>query len=192
MKSTKKTSKKTTAIPKRELGVVAIRQKKVLDNLAKNVGENRKNTMQAAMIAAGYSESYAKSGHIKKKETWNQLMERYLPDTLLASTHNELMGFKKLDYMLFSADIEDPDIYELMASTNCTVKKIIHTKSGTHCYYWQPDGRIRKDATELGYKVKGKMAPEKFEVEQTGLQTLTDGELTALIVKQKARFKKSD
>jgi hypothetical protein len=36
------------------------------------------------------------------------------------------------------------------------------------------------------------MAPEKFEVERTGLQTLSDEELMALINRQKARFNKTD
>jgi len=177
---------------KRKLGVVALKHKAVLDNMVKKVRKGRKATKTQAMIDAGYSKSYAESGHIKTKKSWNQLMEEYLPDSLLAKTHNELLDFKKLDYMLFNADVKDDDIYELMEKVNCIPKKIIHGIQGTHVYFWQPDGRIRKDATDMAYKVKGKMAPEKFEVERTGLQTLSDEELMALINRQKARFNKTD
>ena len=177
---------------KRKLGVVALKHKVVVDTLIKNVGKSGKNTMQKALVKKGYTNNYAKSGNIKKTKSWNQLMEEYLPDSLLAKTHSELLDFKKLDYMLFNADVKDDDIYELMEKVNCIPKKIIHGIQGTHVYFWQPDGRIRKDATDMAYKVKGKMAPEKFEVERTGLQTLSDEELMALINRQKARFNKTD
>jgi hypothetical protein len=177
---------------KKPLGIVALKHKVVLDKLTKNVGKCRKNTIQKAMTDSGFSESYAKSGHIKKGKTWNQLMEIHLSDDKLAKTHEELLNFKKLDYMLFNHDIKDKDIYELMESVNCIPKKIIHGVAGVHVWFWLPDGRIRKDATELAYKVKGKMAPEKFEIEQTGLQAMTDAELANHIKTIKSRFNKTD
>lgn len=178
--------------PKRTKGVVQIRHKLILDNLKKQVGNGRKVTMTKAMMDAGYSKEYAESGHIKKKKSWNQLLEEHLPDDLLSETHASLMMSKKLDYMLFTAEIEDEDIYILMESVNCTIKKIVHGVQGTHVWYWNPDGKLRKDAIELAYKVKGKMSPEKFEVEQTGLHALSDAELAELIKKQKNKFLKKD
>jgi hypothetical protein len=177
---------------KKTLGIVAIKQKVVLDKLTKNIGKNRKNTMEKAMVDAGYKPSYAKSGHIKSGKTWNQLMEIHLSDDKLAQTHEELLNFKKLDYMLFNHDIKDKDIYELMESVNCIPKKIIHGIAGVHVWFWLPDGRIRKDATELAYKVRGKMAPEKFEVEQTGIRAMTDAELANHIRTLKSKFTKTD
>ena len=177
---------------KKKLGVVALKHKMVLDKIKKKVGKGRKVTMTETLVEAGYSESYARSGNIKKKKSWQQLMDIYLPEDLLAKTHNELLGFKKIDYMLFNSEISDEDIFEVLNSVGCTIKKIVHGIQGTHVYYWQPDGRIRKDATDLAYKVRGKMAPEKIEIEQTGLRAMTDQELADHIKKLKSRFNKTD
>lgn len=178
--------------PKKSKGIVQIKHKIVLDNLRKKAGKGRKPTMMEAMIESGYSEAYARSGTIKKKKSWNQLIEQYLPDELLSESHNNLLVSKRLDYMLFTSEIEDEDIYVLLQSVNCTVKKIVHGVQGTHVWFWNPDGKLRKDAIELAYKIKGKMSPEKFEVEQTGLHALSDAELAELIKKQKNKFLKKD
>lgn len=177
---------------KRKLGVVALKHKLVIDNMKKKVRKGAKVTKKQAMIDAGYSESYASSGNLRKKKTWQQLMDIYLPEDLLATRHNELLNFKKLDYMLFNPEIKDEDIYALLEAVGAVPKKIIHGIQGTHVYFWQPDGKIRKDATELAYKIRGKMAPEKLEIEQTGLRSMTDQELADHIKKLKSRFNKTD
>lgn len=173
-------------------GVVALKHKAVLDNLTKKVGKDGKRaTMVQAMIDAGYSRSYAESSNIKTKKSWAQLMEEYLPDTLLADTHHELMKASKLDYMLFSSEISDEDIYTLLQSKGIVPKKIIHGVAGTHVWFFLPDNKIRKDAIELGYKVKGKMAAEKIEV-TNGLHTVSDEELAAIIKKESNKLAKKD
>jgi len=178
---------------KRGSGIVALKHKMVLDNMTGNLRKSKKPNLYQAMIDAGYSESYAKScTQITETKDWIKLTEKYLPDNLLATTHNDLMIAKKLEYTLFDADVAIEEINEIILKMGCQVAKAIKGKYGTHCYYYAPDNRIRKDATDMAYKVKGKMAPEKFEVEQTGLQNLSDEELAALIKKQKARFTKQD
>jgi len=67
--------------------MASIRHKAVLDHLSGNVGNDK--TVEEAMIKQGYSESYAKSGHIKDTKTWEQLMEDYIPDSELAKVHQE-------------------------------------------------------------------------------------------------------
>ena len=97
--------------PKKKVSVVAIKHKAVLDNLTrKNKGKTGKKSMTQAMIDAGYSKNYADSGDIKKTKSWDRLMDEYLPDSLIAETHHGLMVAKKLDYMLFVAEIKDEDI----------------------------------------------------------------------------------
>lgn len=178
--------------PKKQMGIVALKHKMVLDNLMKKAGKGKRLSLRQAAKDAGYSESYANSAKMTKKKSWNELMEQYLPDSLVAETHNDLLKAKKLEYMLFNHDVTDEIIYEIMAEIGCTATKIIHGVQGIHCYFFAPDNTNRKGAAELAYKVKGKMAPEKFEIEQTGIRAMSDEELAETIKKQKARFMKKD
>jgi hypothetical protein len=59
-------------------------------------------------------------------------------------------------------------------------------------FFSAPNDMIRHKASELGYKVKGKMAPEKFEIENTNLQNMTTEELETLMAQKKAFFNKTD
>ena len=178
--------------PKKHKGIVALKhsrlQKKALE---KNVGKNRKSLYQT-MIDEGYSESYARSGNVKKSKSWQALTEDRLHEDKITNIHAKLMVAKKIDYMLFTAEIEDPDIYELIESVECTVKKIVHGVQGTHVWFWSPDNLARDKALDKAYKVLGKYAPDKIELEATGLASLSDAELAARIKQAKDRFRKQD
>lgn len=171
--------------------LVALRHKRVLDRVLK-VGQGRKTKLYDAMIAEGYSEEYARSGGIKFKKSWDQLMTERLGDDKLSNIHQQLMTAKKLDYMLFAHDIPDEAIYELLESVGCIPKKIIHGAMGTHAYYFAPDNKTRKDALELAHKIRGKMSPETIKIEQTGLRNMSDADLAEVIRKQVSRFTKKD
>jgi hypothetical protein len=189
---TKKTQKKEGEKPKKKkLGIVALKHKVVLDKLQEKVRKGEKPVLRTAMVEAGYSQRYANTGEITKKKSWAQLMEQYLPDDLLSQTHSELLVAKKLDYMLFGKEVPDVDIYELMSSVNCVPKKLIHGIQGTHVYFWSPDNKSRKDATELAYKIKGKMVAEKVEI-TGGLHSVSDEELAAIIAKESRKLAKKD
>lgn len=74
----------------KKLSMVALKHKAVADRLSENIEKNgNRITVTQAAIDAGYSESYAKSGHLKDTETWEQLMEKYIPDSKLAKVHAE-------------------------------------------------------------------------------------------------------
>lgn len=176
----------------RATGIVAIKHKKVYETLTKNLGKSSKKiSIEEAMIAQGYSPSYARAAQLKNTKTWQKLMDEYLPDELLSTTHHELIIARKLDYMLFTAEIDDASIYELLASVGCTPKKIIHGMQGVHVWFFVADNKIRKDATELAYKIKAKMSPELIEI-KTPLQKMSDAELAAVIAKQTKRLTKKD
>lgn len=176
----------------KKAGVVAIKHKKVLDTLVKeNLGKSRKSEYQA-LIDEGYSHSYARSGQIKKTKAWETLTAERFHDDKLSNIHAQLIVAKKIDYMLFTHEIPDQDIYELLESVGCTPKKIVHGVAGTHVWFWAPDNKSRKDAIELAYKVRGKLAPETIKLERTGLQGMTDQELADLIKAQKKFFLKKD
>jgi len=57
--------------------------------------------------------------------------------------------------------LTDDDIKDLLASVNCTVRKIVHGQTGRHVYFWSMDARARKDALDMAYKLRGSYAPEK-------------------------------
>jgi len=173
-------------------GIVAIKHKAVLDNLVKNAGKGGKSTMTKAMIDAGYSKSYAEKGKIQKTKSWGEIMEEYLPDDEIADTHQKLLKAKQIRQLNFNYKLKDFEIQEILESEGY---KFIGTKrfmTTATVFFSAPDGMVIRGALDLAYRIKGKNAPEKFEVENTGLQSLSDAELMALINKQKARFNKTD
>lgn len=190
-KSPKAKEKKKDNLKKAK-GMVAIRHQKVFDNALNPKDGKERKTVYQAMIDEGYSEEYARGGHLKNKISWQKLIAQRLHDDKLSNIHNQLLMAKKIDYMKFHPDITDDQIYQMMESVGSIIKLIVHGIQETHVYFWCADNRIRKDAVELAYKVAGKMAPEKFEVEQKGIQAMSDQDLADLIKKQKARFKKVD
>jgi hypothetical protein len=71
---------------------MALRQKRVI----KEVLENG-SSMHKAMLKAGYSEAYAKQpGKLAESKTWEELLERDLPDDLLTETAKK--GLKSVSY----------------------------------------------------------------------------------------------
>ena len=181
---------------KKKSNVVALKYKRVLDNVGKirkdKNGKTVKTSLYQALLDEGYSESYARAGgHLPKKKTWEQLLEERLGDDKLSNIHSQLMIAKRLDYMLFTAEITDQDIYDLLESVNCTPKKIVHGIAGVHVWFWSPDNKTRKDALELAHKIRGKMSPEVIEF-KTDLEKMSDEELAEVIRKQTAKLRKKD
>lgn len=184
MSSSQKQPKKQ---PKFTRPTVAIKHKKVLDNLVENGG----NLSKAIRDTGLYSEVIARDPQkITESITWGELMEFHISDSELASKHKELLHATRLDHMTFptgcktEADKEeiyavrrlkaesegkvyveteimtDDDIRELLSSVNCTVRRIVHGDTARHVYFWSADNKSRKDAVEMGYKLKGRFAPE--------------------------------
>ena len=144
------------------------------------------------MIDAGYSESYAHSANINKKKSWNQLLDEVLPDSLLVEKNRELLMAKELAYFIFPKSMDDEEIEEKMTEAGVKMVVIQQSDKGKMAFYARKNTRAIKDGIDLAYRAKGKNAPEKFEVEQTGLRSLSDAELAEIIKKQTDRFKKRD
>ena len=62
---------------------------------------------------------------------------------------------------LAQTSLSDEEITEMLAEVNCTVRRIVHGETARHVYFWAPDNKARKEAIDMGYKVKGTYAPEK-------------------------------
>lgn len=176
---------------KRKSSIVALKHVRVLKNIDKNLGKTGKPNVQKAMIDAGYKPSYAKNGDIVKTKSWDALMEQHLPDDLLQEVHSKLVISQKLDYMLFTAEIADGDIYELIESVGCVPKKIVHGQQGTHVWFFAPDNTSRLKAVELAYKIKAKLSPTEINL-KSGLAAMSDEELAAEIEKEERRLTKTD
>ena len=55
-----------------------------------------------AMRDAGIPAATAKNPHkIMKSKTWNQIMEEFIPDDVLANAHKRLLNSHRLDHMTF-------------------------------------------------------------------------------------------
>ena len=164
-----KQGENTEKKPKKRVGgAVALKHKIVLNNLIKNTGKGGKNSIVKAATDAGYSKSYAESGDLVKSETWIKLVDSVIPDSLILAKHRALL-----------------EKHEKIYKTDRKGKIIVQDTG-------EIDVQAVKAGIDFAYKVKGRNAPEKFEVEQTGLQSLSDEDLAALIKKQKARFTKQD
>jgi hypothetical protein len=68
--------------------MATIRQKK----LAKEIVENRGQSTSVSMKKVGYSKAYSKNPQqLTATKSWQELMNQYLPDDLLARKHEALL-----------------------------------------------------------------------------------------------------
>ena len=135
-----------------------IKQKKA----AKIITENNGN-LYRGMIEAGYTHNTAKKpSNLTDSKGWNELMEHYLSDSLLAEKHRELLEATGIGHMVFPLNITDEEISKFLSEANCVVKRFQHSDTQTHVWYFAIDNLARKNALDLAYKLKGKYAdPDK-------------------------------
>lgn len=150
--------------------------------LFQTISENIRNgmSMEEAMLANGYSPSYAKSStHLKETNSWQTILKTVISDDKLSQVHDGLLKATRLDHMTFPPynegdnkkkkrkrgdELTDEMIIELLAGVNCQVKKIVHGEMARHIYFWSADNRARKDGLDMGYKLKGKYEPEQHNI----------------------------
>lgn len=116
------------------------------------------------MREAGYSVSYSRSPHQRKKtKNFRELLEQVFPDHEVLLSHSALKDSRRLDHMVFPTNLDDKDIAELLQGVNCFLRKVVHGEQAKHAYFWAPDNKARKEALDMLYKLKGLYAPEKIE-----------------------------
>lgn len=141
-----------------------MRQRKAIKIALENGGNVSK-----AMREAGYSKAMAKNPQkIKKSKTWQQLMDKFLPEQTVAEVHAQLLRSTRIEHAVFPVSMKDEEIIDLLATVNCTAKKFMHSEMQTHCWFWAPDNLARKAGVEMAHKLRGNFAPEKHEVDVTG------------------------
>lgn len=136
-----------------------------MQRLAKALAENRGKSFRKAAIEVGYSQSVADSpDKVTKSASWKSLMNKYLPEELIAQKHQELLNAEEIVFIPRGS-------------------KILERK--------RPDFTARKAGVEMGYKLRGSYAAEKVEIERRKFQDMTDEELAVAIAEaKKVLFKK--
>lgn len=173
-------------------GAVALKHKMVIKSMQEKLRKGEKVTLASAMKENGYSDSYSDSGQLKKKKTWQQLMAEYLPDELLAETHNQLLKSKEIRQLNFNYKLKDSEIEKIISDQGWTFIGTKRFMTTATVFFSAPNDMIRHKASELGYKIKGKMAPDELKIEDNRLQSMTTEEIETLIAKKKAFFNKED
>ncbi|MEK7524509.1 MAG: hypothetical protein AAB588_05790 [Patescibacteria group bacterium] len=136
------------------LGAVALKHRKVLENLGKAREDGKKPTMEQGMIDAGYSPSYARAGQIKDTRAWNELLEVELPDNELTRHHNQLLNLSKIEHMVFPVAATQEQITQLIEECGCHAKRFMFSETQTHVWFFAPDGIAKKNALNMAYKLK--------------------------------------
>ena len=109
------------------------RIKKVFVEKLENVGK----PLGQIMRENGYAENTADNpDHVTKSKSWEMLMDEYIPESLIAETHKEA----------FSAT-------RVISAMNPGKQ----ANGATADFIDVPDWQTRMKATELGYKVRGKL-----------------------------------
>src|SRR3990167_2417588 len=104
----------------------------------KMMGDNGGMSRTEAMIQKNYSPSYADGGKIADTDSWQELMKTYLPDDLLAKRHKELLNKREV-------------VKEYSHEQGEYVQRVTD----------QPETNAVKAGLDMGYRLKGKYAPEK-------------------------------
>lgn len=164
----------------------AIKHKRVLKYMAENGC-----SMKAALKALGYSETVQNSpSKVTKTKTWKAMLDEYLPESKLLDIHEKQLQSWRLQSMLFQKQVEDEDIFELMETVGCVVKKVVEIPTGKLVFYIQPDNQSRNKALEMALKLHKRLT-DKVEVrDTTPYAGLTDQELSDRIKKGKQFFTK--
>ncbi len=149
---------------KRKKVKILLEHRQILKNIVEDIGKGKKATITDAAQRAGFSESYATNGTLTQTDSWKALLEEALSDEKLIDIHKQLLSSMHLDHMTFpiytpdkeddGTQLSDEDIKELLESTGCTVRRIVHGDSARHVYFWSPDNLARDRALDKAYKLK--------------------------------------
>lgn len=159
------------------------RHKKAYKKMVENGGNKA-----MALRGAGYSNAVVNTPQkVTKSKGWQELLEKNLPDKLLASKHKALLKSTRVEHMVFPLGpkgeddlnlsgakpdkdkgkdeqivaeritLTDEEIIKMLRQVNCKVKRIVHGETARHVYFWSTDNMALKNALELAYKIKGRM-----------------------------------
>lgn len=134
--------------------MATIRQKQALAKMVENGG-----IISKAMEDVGYSSNTAHTPQkLTESKGWKELMDEYLPDSLLVSKHNALLNKK-----------------EKLLRNNMSTKKVEVVDTG------QIDTQAVSKGLDMAYKLKGSYEPDKHKFSFEGT---TDEELAKMLTER--------
>jgi hypothetical protein len=134
----------------------------------KNVVENGRSVSRA-MRDAGYSPKTAVDpSKLTKSKSWKQLMDQYLPESLLAQEHKKLLQHKMLDYFTFPKMMKNDEIKANVESNGLKLISIRESEKGRMAFYSIDDANAKSKGIDMAYKLRGSYASEKLELNANG------------------------
>ena len=130
---------------------------------------------------SGYSYQASRTpSRIVGTKSFQELLEKYLPDKDISKVHKGLLNASKIDHIVFPLSMSDKEMKKVVESiSGCKVRKIKHGDTANHVWFWNPDNMSRLQAVREAYKVKNKYAPEEHII----TAKLTDEQLNRIIGK---------
>lgn len=185
-------NKKEVIEKKRELGEkpvkpsLRLRHELVLKKMGENGGKAGK-----ALKDVGYApKTIDNPQKVTGSKSFQALLKEFLPEDKLAEVHRQQLNSWKLQSLMMQKQIADADIYELLETVGCVVKKIVDLPTGRLVFYIQPDNQSRNKALEMAWKLNKKLT-DKVEIKDiTPFKDLSDAELADRINKNKNFFLK--
>lgn len=150
------------------------RQVKTLKNLEKGM------SMSRAMKEAGYSHGYYNNPQeLKQKESWQELLDKYVPEKFVGRKLKELSDAVVPDELELKGALKEDDVHKVMKSMKIPKSKYtaIQTETGWMVYYAKPDNTNRNSALDKVIKARGQYAPDKIAFTDTEGRSLKDDEL---------------
>lgn len=139
--------------------------------LAKRIVENRGN-ISKSMREAGYSDAYAKNPQqLTATQSWQDLLEKVLPDSKITDKLDELLEASAVDTFSVDSELDDKDINAIARKAH--VKVFLIQRFGnlpTRVYISKADSATQRQALDMGIKLKGLYAAERFDLTSKGRQ----------------------
>lgn len=118
----------------------------------KKIAENHGN-ISKSMLQVGYSPNTArKPQNLTRSKGWEELMEKYLPDSELAKKHKELLEKREINLIRKKADTGE-EIYEVLD---------------------QPETQAVSKALDMAYKLKSRYPEGQGEGNKTLIINITE------------------
>lgn len=113
-------------------------------------------------------------------------LDKLLSDENLSKYHQELFDHKRVDYFVFPKSLSDEEIVEHVKSVGITVITVRESDKGKMAFYATKDSNAVRGALDMGYKIKGRYAPEK------SLTVTVDATADPVVAKQFNDFLKTN
>jgi len=137
--------------------MATIKQKIAFEKSVENGG-----SLAEGMREAGYSETTINNPqNLTKSDGWKELLETYLPDSLLSQKHKELLNQKQVQRFIFPTRMKDDEIIETVNEAGFKVITIRPSPMGKMAFYSIDNSKAIKDGLDMAYKLKGSYAPDK-------------------------------